>query len=106
MNKEKKKYKGFFQGIEKHLSPDQIKRAKAKAKAEIFSIRLSELRKKQGIPQIRVKGFTQSGISKLESRSDMKLSTLLEYMDSIGMKLEIIVHSKSGRHKAVPLLKG
>lgn len=100
-----RKYKDFFKEAKKHLSRERIKRAKAKAQAEIFAIRLAELRQKQGINQTDVEGFTQSSISKLESRYDMKLSTLLEYLDSIGMKVEILVRPKSGKRGAIPLLK-
>ncbi|MDP2754784.1 MAG: XRE family transcriptional regulator, partial [Nitrospirota bacterium] len=51
--------------------------------------------------------FTQSGISKLESRKDMKISTLVEYLQNIGMGLEIKAYPKKRKHKLdeVVLLK-
>lgn len=42
-----------------------------------------------GIRQEDIKGFTQSSISKLESRKDIKVSALIEYLDNIGMGVEI-----------------
>ena len=100
-----KQYKDFFKESRKHLSPERVKRAHSKAQVEIFAIRLSELRKKQGLNQMDVEGFTQSSISKLESRTDMKLSTLLEYLDSIGLRVKILVQSKLKNEKPIPLLK-
>jgi hypothetical protein len=47
-----------------------------------------------GIRQQDVKSVTQSGVSKLESRKDIKISTLLEYLDDIGMGVEIKVFPK------------
>ena len=38
--------------------------------------------------------FTQSSISKIEKRKDMKISTLIDYLDSLGMGLEIITYPK------------
>ena len=103
--KGKKKYKDFFQEAKKYLSAQRIQKAKARAHTEVFKIRLSELRQKQGINQASVKGFTQSAVSKLEARKDMKVSTLLEYLDSIGMNIEILVHSKTHKMKPISLLK-
>ena len=42
-----------------------------------------------GLKQEDLKAFTQYGISKLESRKDMKISTLVEHLHNIGMGLEI-----------------
>ena len=81
--------KDFIDEIEAMLSLERVQRAKKKAENEIFRIRLSELRIKMGLKQEDIKAFTQSGISKLESRDDMKLSTLVEYLHNIGMRLEI-----------------
>ena len=81
--------KDFINEIEAMLPLERVQRAKKKADKEIFRIKLSELRIKMGIKQEDLKAFTQSGISKLESREDMKISTLVEYLHNIGMGLEI-----------------
>lgn len=101
------KEKSFFKSAEKQLTKKAIDRARIKAAEEIFSIRLAQLRENQGITQLDVKGFTQSNVSRLESRSDMKLSTLLEYLDAIDMAVEIKVRPKGEEDESetIELLK-
>ena len=38
--------------------------------------------------------FTQSSVSKIEKRKDIKISALIDYLDSLGMGLEIITYPK------------
>jgi len=92
--KDKVKRKDFMDELKAMLPPARVQRAKKEAEKEIFRIKLSELRKKMGVKQEDIKAFTQSGISKLEARKDMKISTLVEYLDNIGMGLEIKTYSK------------
>ncbi len=105
--KERARKKDFMDELEAMLPPERIQRAKKEAEQEIFRIRLSELRKQMGVKQEDIRAFTQSGISKLESRKDMKISTLIEYLHSIGMGLEIKAYPKKRKHKVdeVVLLK-
>jgi len=84
-----KKNHDFIDEIEAMLPPQRVERARRKAEKEIFNIRLAELRKMMNVRQEDIVAFSQSGISKLEKRKDMKLSTLVEYLDSIGMGIEI-----------------
>lgn len=93
----------FFESARSQLSPKQLVRAHSKALSEIFSIRLSQLRAQQGMAQTEVSGFTQPNVSRLESRDDMKLSTLLQYLSSIDMDVEITVKPKHGEHKGEPI---
>ncbi|MBI5639809.1 MAG: XRE family transcriptional regulator [Nitrospirae bacterium] len=90
--------------LEASLPPERVNRAKKEAEKEVFRIRLSELRKQMGVKQEDIKAFSQSGISKLESRKDMKISTLLEYLDSIGMGLEIKAYPKKKQKKSDEIL--
>ncbi len=104
----KQKNKDFTDELAAMLPAERLERAKRNAEKEIFQIRLSELRNKMGIRQEDVKGFTQSSISKLESRKDIKISTLIEYLDNIGMGVEIKAYPKNKRKKTtgeVVLLK-
>lgn len=103
----KDKRKDFIDELESMLPPEKVQRAKKEAEKEIFRIRLSELRKQMGVKQEDIRSFTQSGISKLESRKDMKISTLVAYLDSIGMGLEIKAYPKKKKKKIeeVVLLK-
>jgi hypothetical protein len=97
--KTKKKKHDYIDELEKMLPPERVERARRKAEKEIFNIRLAELRKMMKVRQEDITAFTQSGISKLEKRKDMKISTLLEYLDSIGMGVEIRTYpKKSNKH--------
>jgi len=97
--KDKLKRKDFIDELEAMLPPVRVQRAKKEAEKEIFRIRLSELRKQMGVKQEDILSFTQSGISKLESRKDMKISTLVEYLQNIGMGLEIKAYPKKRKYK-------
>ncbi len=77
------------------LPKAQVTKAHKEAEQEIFQIRLKELRMKMKIKQEDIESFSQSSISKLESRKDMKISTLLEYLESIGFGIEIKVYPKN-----------
>jgi hypothetical protein len=105
--KDKSKKKDFIDELETMLTPARVQRAKKEAEKEIFRIRLSDLRKQMGVKQEDIRSFTQSGISKLEARKDMKISTLVEYLDNIGMGLEIKAYPKKRKKKVeeVVLLK-
>lgn len=94
----------FIDELASTMPPKSVERAKKEAEKEIFKIRLSELRKKMGIRQEDIKSFTQSGISKLESRKDMKVSTLIEYLNSIGMGVEIKVYPKNNIKKTTDIV--
>lgn len=61
-----------------------------------MSIRLAQLREEQNVKQSEMANFTQSSVSKIEKRKDMKISTLIDYLDSLGMGLKITTYSKQG----------
>jgi hypothetical protein len=92
------------------MRKESIERAEVKAQDMLFKIKLSDLRKEAGLKQQDIESFSQSGLSKIESRSDMKISTLREYLHSIGMELEIrarkINIEKTAKKKEYVLLKG
>ena len=101
----KKRIKGkikktdFIDELSSMLPSDRAKRARDDANKEIFLIQLADLRKKMGIKQDEIKSFTQSGVSKLEARKDIKISTLLDYLDDIGLGIEIKVFPKRRMQK-------
>lgn len=84
----------FFAFAANHLSAESLRKADSKAKIEIMNIKLAQLREALGIKQTELIGFSQSGVSKLESREDMKLSTFLEYLEAIDMEVEIYAHPR------------
>lgn len=69
-----------------------IERLRARAPDE--SVTLSELRARAGLTQEHVAkrlGISQSDISKLERRSDLKVSTLRSYVAAVGSRLNVLV---------------
>jgi hypothetical protein len=99
--------KNAVKAMEAMMSDEQVRRARLAAEREILSMRLAELRERQGVKQSDMKAFSQTAVSKLEKRRDMKLSTLIEYVHGIGMGLEIRVYRKGAKRsgKAQTLLR-
>jgi transcriptional regulator with XRE-family HTH domain len=73
------------------LSPERRKRIEARAKELIAEeMTLRDLRKAMGHTQVRVAkalGVGQDTVSRYESRSDMLLSTLNQFVEQMGGKL-------------------
>lgn len=105
-NKKNNKY-DFVDELASTLANSKIKSAHKKAEKEILQIRLSELREKRGFKQEEIKSFSQSSVSKLESRKDMKISTLIEYLDNLGLGIEIKAYpkDKNKKNEEIVLLK-
>ena len=95
MKKKEKNKKDYLDELQSQLSPERIQRAKRHAEKEILSIKLAQLRETMGIKQKDIKMFSQSSVSKIESRKDMKVSTMIEYLSSIGLSVEIRAFPKS-----------
>ena len=91
--------------MESKMLPESIHKARMKAEQEIMTIRLAQLRERQNIRQSAMKNFTQSSVSKIEKRKDIKISTLIDYLDSLGMGLEIITYPHIAGAKTTVLLK-
>lgn len=86
--------KNAIEAMEGVMSEDQVRRARATAEREILAIRLAGLRERRGIKQNGLPSFSQTAVSKLERRKDMKISTLVEYLEGLGMGLELRVYPK------------
>lgn len=59
------------------------------------SLTLREVREIVGVSQVTAAqaiNTTQSEISKIETRNDLKVSTLFDYVDALGGDLEIVAH--------------
>jgi len=99
--------KRAVKAMESVITKEQTRRARSVAELEILSMRLAELRQRRGVKQSDIPVFSQTAISKLERRKDMKLSTLIDYVEGIGMGLEIRVYFKGAKRtgKAETLLK-
>ncbi|MCW7471760.1 XRE family transcriptional regulator [Leptospira bourretii] len=99
MIKKKKELKSFDTDLTKFVSQDIIDQAKAEAQKQIFKLKLAELRQKQGIKQTDVDGFSQVSVSRIESRSDIKISTLVDYVHACGFDVEIKAVPKKKKNK-------
>jgi len=89
--------KNAVKAMENVMDADRVRRARRAADREILAIQLAKLRERQGVKQSDIKAFTQTAVSKLERRKDMKLSTLIEYLQGIGMGVEIRVYRKGSK---------
>jgi transcriptional regulator with XRE-family HTH domain len=75
--------------MESKMKPESIERSHVIAEQEILAIRLGQLREKLGVKQDEFNNFSQTSISRLERRKDIRISTLIEYLNNLGMGLEI-----------------
>ena len=99
------KMKDTIKMMESNMSPESVRRAHIKAEQDILSIRLAQIREEHNVKQSEMTNFTQSSVSKIEKRKDMKISTLIDYLDNLGMGLEIITYPKfSGSKKEEKVL--
>lgn len=88
--------KDAIKSMESKMSAESLRRAHIKAEQDIMAIRLAQLREERNIKQSEMQNFTQSSVSKIEKRGDIKISTLIDYLDSLGMGLEITAYPKTG----------
>lgn len=85
--------------MESKMSPESVARSRMMAEQEILAIKLAKLREKLGVKQTEFKNFSQTSISKIEKRKDIRISTLAEYLSNLGMGLEIKTFPKKKRNK-------
>jgi hypothetical protein len=81
-------------GVIRKLSPTQRKKVEARA-AELIAeeMTLQELRRARKLTQVSVAkalGITQDGVSRLEKRSDILLSTLRKTVQVMGGNLSLV----------------
>ena len=89
--------------LDAKMNPDVLARAKKMAQKESLNIKLAILREKYGVKQSEIENFTQTAVSKLENRKDIRISTLIDYLDSLGMGLEITAYPKNSSRKELLL---
>lgn len=80
--------------IKKELSPARRKKVKARAAQLIAEeMTLRELRRARKITQVRIAkelGIGQDGVSKLEKRTDLMISTLRKTVEAMGGTLSLV----------------
>ena len=81
------------------MTEESVNRAQLLANQDILQIHLAELRRRMNLEQSDIPALSQSSISRLERRNDIKLSTLMEYLQGIGMGMEIRVYPKNGKNQ-------
>jgi hypothetical protein len=89
--------------LDAKMNPEVLARARKMAQEESLNIKLALLREKYGVKQSEVTNFTQTAVSKLENRKDIRISTLIEYLSSLGMGLEITAYPRDSMEKEVLL---
>ena len=88
-----------FSSLRENMSPSAQAKAKLKKKEIMAEMLLSELRQEAGLTQKDLAdslGIKQPSLSKLESQSDMQVSTLKRIVEGLGGSLEIIAHLPKG----------
>ena len=85
--------------MESKMKPESVERSRILAEQEILAIRLGQLREKLGVKQNEFEYFSQTSISRLEKRKDIRISTLIEYLGNLGMGLEIKTFPKTNAKK-------
>ncbi|MCL2834505.1 MAG: helix-turn-helix domain-containing protein [Treponema sp.] len=85
--------------MESKMKPESVERSRIMAEQEILAIRLGQLREKLGVRQDEFSNFSQTSISRLEKRKDLRISTLIEYLNNLGMGLEIKTYPKTNVKK-------
>ncbi len=91
-----------FRELEAKMTVGARARSDAKTKKVIEEMALNELRQAMGITQERLAKtlrIKQAGVSKIESRSDIFVSTLRKTIEAMGGELEIRAKFSSGEVK-------
>lgn len=87
--------KDAMAAMESVMSEESIARSNDIYKRELLILKLAELREQFKVKQSDIKGFSQPAISRIEGRTDIKLSTLVKYLSQMGLEMEIKVRPKT-----------
>ncbi|MDR0638897.1 MAG: XRE family transcriptional regulator [Spirochaetaceae bacterium] len=89
--------------LDARMKAEVLARARKMAEKESVHIRLGMLWEKYGVKQSEITHFTQTAVSKLENRKDLRISPLIDYLESLGMGLEISACPKNSTEKELLL---
>jgi predicted transcriptional regulator len=83
----------------RRLTPERMAELDREIAAKSAAIDLTRFREALGVTQVELAKAiesTQGEVSRIESREDMKLSTLRRYIEALGGKLEVtaVVHGR------------
>lgn len=85
--------------VRKNLGPEREARIKGRVRDEIAHLSLNQLREARNLTQVSLAellGIPQGGVSRLERRTDMYVSTLRNYIRAMGGELKITVVFPNG----------
>ena len=89
--------------------PGAKERLAAKRAETLKEIGLYELRHSEAVSQADLAGrleITQGAISKLERADDVRVSTLRQYLDALGARLELVAVFDDDEDRRVPIYLG
>lgn len=81
-----------FRELLEALPPDRRRRIERRVQDNLAAMPLDQLRKAQEMTQLQlaeILGVNQGEVSKIEHRSDICISTLADYVEAMGARLEI-----------------
>jgi predicted XRE-type DNA-binding protein len=87
--------KDAMKAMESVMSDESIARSDELYERELLMLNLAELREQYNVKQSDIKGFSQPAISRIEGRTDIKLSTLVKYLTQMDLEMEIKVRPRS-----------
>src|ERR1035441_8612529 len=85
--------------VRKHLGREREARIKARVREEIDRLSLNQLREERSLTQTSLAellGIPLGGVSRMERRTDMYVSTLRNYFRAMGGELKIIAVFPNG----------
>lgn len=88
-----------FKKLLKEMPPERRKRIEKRALGTLKEINLRELRQAFALTQQQLAAtlkINQAAISKMESQSDMYLSTLRRFLEAMGVQLKIVAEFPGG----------
>ncbi len=88
-----------FQDLLKKMPADRLDRIDRRKKAILYDITLKELRQAFELTQQQLAEtlkINQAAISKMESQSDMYISTLRKFLKAMGATLKIVAEFPDG----------
>lgn len=89
--------------------PGAKDRLAARRAETLEEIRLYELRHAEAVSQAELAGrleVTQGAISKLEHAEDVRISTLRQYLEALGARLELVAVFEDDDDRRVPIQLG
>ena len=91
--------KKSFNELRSKMTPARREQASLRAREAMAEMLLSEIRRQTGLTQedlAEALGITQPTLSKMESQTDMQISTLRRLVEALGGNLELIAHMPGG----------